>query len=83
LALLEKETISKAYDKYARIKYEEIQIKVIPKVKLSFLLGLKICHKKGIPNNKIGNAVIPVLRLTSVNQYAITVIKYKYGINFE
>ena len=40
----------------------------IPNVKLRFLLGLIICHKNGIPNNKIGYAVMPSLLLTMVNQ---------------
>jgi len=40
----------------------------MPKVKFNFLLGLIICHKKGSPNNKMGNAVGPITLLTSVNQ---------------
>ena len=57
--------------------YDDKQTNVIPNVKFSFLFGFKTCHKNGIPNNKIGYAVIPSLLLTSVNQYAITAIKYK------
>jgi len=47
----------------------------MPKEKFNFLLGFMSCHKKGIPNNKIGYAEIPSLLLTSVNQYTITDIK--------
>ena len=36
-----------------------------------------------MPNNKIGKAVMPSLLLTWVNQYAVTDIKYRYGMNFE
>ena len=57
------------------MRYEEIQTNVIPKEKLSFLLGFKSCHIKGIPNKRIGYAVIPEFLLTSVNQYTITAIK--------
>jgi len=60
---------------YAKIIYDDKQTKVIPKVKLSFGLGLIICHKKGIPNNKIGYAVIPSLRFKWVNQYTIMAMK--------
>jgi len=35
------------------IKYEEIQTKMTPKTKLSSLLGLISCHKKGMLINKM------------------------------
>ena len=50
------------------MRYDETQTKEMPKVKLRFLLGLIICHKNGIANNKIGYAVMPSLLLTMVNQ---------------
>ena len=64
----ERDTICNISDINANIKYEEMHTNVMPKVKFSFLLGLIICHKKGIPNNKIGYAVMPSLLLTMVNQ---------------
>ena len=51
-----------------------MQTNVIPKVKFSFWFGLTICHKNGIPNNKIGYAVMPSLWFTEVNQKTIIVI---------
>ena len=62
-------------DTNANIKYDEIHTKVIPNVKFNFILGFIICHKKGMPNNKIGYAVKPSVRFTIVNQYAVIAIK--------
>jgi hypothetical protein len=47
----------------------------MPKEKFNFLFGLISCHKKGMLNNKIGYAEIPLLLLISVNQYRIMEIK--------
>ncbi len=73
--MYESEIILKASDKNAMIRYDEMHTNVIPKVKLSFLLGFIICHKNGIANNKMGYAAIPSCLLITVNQYAETVIK--------
>jgi len=64
----ESDAICSISDKKASIKKDEMHTKVMPKVKLSFVLGLIICHKKGMPNNKIGYAETPSLRLKIVNQ---------------
>jgi len=56
---VDKVTMLNISDKYANIMYEDRQTKVIPKLKLSFGLGLISCHANGIPNNKIGKAVMP------------------------
>ena len=53
------EAIFKRCDIYAKIKYEDKQTNVIPKVKLSFLLGLMMCHKNGTVKINIGYAEIP------------------------
>ena len=74
---LESDTICSVSEINAKIKYDEIQTKVIPSVKFKLLLGFIICHKNGMPNSKIGYAVMPSLRFTTVNQYAEMLMKYK------
>ncbi len=54
------------------MRYDDKQTKMIPNEKFNFRVGLINCHKKGIPNNKIGYAEMPLLWLISVNQYIIT-----------
>jgi len=48
-----KEIMLSMSDKYAKIKYDDRQIKTVPKIKFKFLFGFINCHKKGTPNNKI------------------------------
>ena len=48
----ESDAICSISDKKASIKKDEMHTKVMPKVKLSFVLGLIICHKKGMPKIK-------------------------------
>lgn len=48
------EIILNIFDKKTRIRYDDKHTKVMPNVKLRVLLGFIICHKKGMPNNKIG-----------------------------
>jgi len=64
----ETEIIWSIFDKKSKIRYDDKHTKVMPKVKLRVLLGLIICHKKGMPNNKIGYAVMPWVLFTIVNQ---------------
>jgi hypothetical protein len=64
----ESDIICNISDKNAKIRYDEIQTKVMPNVKLRLLLGLIICHRKGMPNNKMGYAVMPSLLFKIVNQ---------------
>jgi hypothetical protein len=71
---VDKETICNASDIYAKIIYDDKHTKVIPKAKFNLGFGFKSCHKKGMPNINIGNAVMPSLLLTTVNQYDITII---------
>jgi len=71
------EIISRTSDKYAKIKYDEIQTKTVPMAKFNLLFGLIICQTKGMPKIKIGKAKIPSLLLTSVNQNIIKLKKYK------
>jgi hypothetical protein len=73
--IIDIEAILKMSDRYTKIKYEDKQTKVMPRLKLSFLLGLIICHKKGIVKSNIGYADMPSLLFTPVNQKAITTIK--------
>jgi hypothetical protein len=69
------DTICKISDIKASMRYDEIHTNDTPNVKFRFLLGLIICHKNGMPNNKIGYAVMPSLLFTMVNQYAEMAIK--------
>lgn len=71
----ERDMMFKISDRNASIKYDETHTNEIPNVKLRFLFGFIICHKKGMPNNRMGYAVKPLLLLTIVNQYAVMLIK--------
>ncbi len=77
LAVLLNEIISKTSERYASMKYDEIQTKVVPKAKFNLLFGLINCQTKGIPKIKIGKAKMPSLLLTSVNHNIIKLKKYK------
>ena len=81
-AVFPNDIIFKTFDKYASMKYDEIQTNVVPKAKFNLLLGLISCQTNGIPKINIGNAKTPIFLLTSVNHKAIKLKKYKYGIYF-
>ncbi|GAB5564092.1 MAG: hypothetical protein Wins2KO_11550 [Winogradskyella sp.] len=64
----EKFIISSKSERYANRMYEDRQTNIIPKEKLSRILGFINCHKNGIPNNRIGYAKTLFSLFTMVNQ---------------